>query len=363
MLRLKRPIWKPERTYLRLAPENRAAMAAHNEKMIGILPIMGWLLMLLPLFSVPLSSTKSGAVPVYLAGFAGFFALFLIYQLPGMKKHALAGLYAAYSIFFLLAVYLSVIHSPGMRATILLGVFCLMPFSFIDRPLRMNLFAAFWLALHAILAFLLKPRSLALDDTINCLCFAILGCFLGNLVVQVRVESFETHRQLILQKETDVLTGLSNRRKLYETLAHLETPASIKPSCVMMIDIDHFKELNDVHGHAAGDRCLGWFGKKLKGFSKDYRIDFYRYGGEEFVAIAYGYSEAKVLDIAESLRASIEKDDVFSLTVSIGVAYCQDDKISNYETVIERADQAAYNAKRLGRNRVSLEKKAQSRLA
>lgn len=80
--------------------------------------------------------------------------------------------------------------------------------------------------------------------------------------------SFETQRQLILQKETDVLTGLNSRRKLYETLAHLETPASIKPSCVMMIDIDHFKDLNDAHGHAADDRCLGRFGEILKSFSR-----------------------------------------------------------------------------------------------
>ncbi len=316
---------------------------------------MGWALMMLPLLSVPFSSTKSGAVTAYLAVFAGFFFLFLLYRLPGMKKYALGGIYIAYSIFYLLAMYLSVIHSPNMRATVLLGVFCIMPFSFMDRPLHINLFAGFWLALHTVLAFLLKPKSLALDDTINALVFAILGCYLGNRVVLLRLDSLESQRQLVVQKETDVLTGLGNRRKLYETLAYLETPMSRKPSCVLMIDIDLFKAFNDAYGHAAGDRCLKWFGETLKGFSEDWRLDFYRYGGEEFVAMGYGYGQAEILNIAETIRTAIQKNDIYGLTVSIGVACCQSETVKNYEKVIELADIAVYTAKRLGRNRVSLE--------
>lgn len=175
------------------------------------------------------------------------------------------------------------IHTLDMRATVLLGAFCLMPLGFLDRPYRMNFFVAFWFLVHTLLTIFLKPYYW-MDDAINCLCFAILGCYFGNLMVRVRVESFEAQRQLIIEKETDVLTGLYNRRKLFEALADLETSDVERPSGILMIDIDHFKIFNDRYGHAAGDRLLNGLGTTLLIFSQNYRLVFYRYGGEEFVA-------------------------------------------------------------------------------
>lgn len=244
-----------------------------------------------------------------------------------------------------------------MRATVLLGAFCIMPLGFIDRPVRMNLFAVFWFAAHTGLAFYFKPQY-ASDDMVNSLCFAILGCFVGNIMVWTRLESFEAHRLLTIEKETDVLTGLFNRRKLFETLAVLETPDAQKPSGIFMIDIDHFKDFNDSHGHAAGDKCMNFLGKTFTEFTRNFRVDFYRYGGEEFVAIAYGYDENELFTIAESLRIAVQNTnmDGYRATVSIGVAHCGDEQVKNYENIIHRADQAVYAAKRAGRNKVSTEK-------
>ncbi len=349
--------WNKRKTYLQLVSDNQKSIDEYNEKMISILPLMGWVLMLLPLLAAPFSNTKADAVPVYLLTFAIYFALFVLYRLPVMRKHALCGLYISFSVLFLLAIYLSVIHSPNMRATILLGVFCIMPLSFIDRPIRMNLFVAFWFGVHTALAFYMKPQY-ALDDAVNCLCFGILGCFLGNMVVQVRLDSYETRRLLILEKETDVLTGLPNRRKLFETLAFLETTDAEKPSGILMLDIDHFKELNDAYGHAAGDRCLGCFGEVMTKFMQNFQLHFYRYGGEEFVALAYGYSEKEIFSVAESLRIVVQSTDMDGrrITVSIGAVYCGEEQVRNYEKVIVRADEAAYAAKRSGRNRVCMER-------
>lgn len=347
-----------EKTYLQLACDNRKATEEYNEKMLSVLTRTGGLLVLLPLLSSPFSSTKSEAVPIYLLGVLVYFALFLLFKLPVMKKYTLIGLYISFSIFFLFAIYLSVIHSPGMRATVLLGAFCVMPLGFIDRPGRMNLFAAFWFTVHTLLALHFKPQY-ALDDTVNSLCFAILGCFLGNMMVRVRLESYEAYRMLTIEKHTDVLTGLSNRRKLFETLAVLETADAEKPTGILMVDIDHFKSFNDDYGHAAGDRCLSRFGEVLRKFAHNFRLHFYRYGGEEFVAMAYGYSEEELFSIAESLRIAVQSivTDGHQITVSIGGAYCGDERVLNYEKVIDRADRAAYAAKHAGRNRVCMEQK------
>lgn len=344
------------KSYKQLESDNLEAIREYNEKMLAVLTLIGGVLMMLPLLAVPFSKTKETAAPVYLMAVIAYFVLFFIFRLSVMKKYTVYVLYVSFSVFFLLAIYLSVMHSPDMRATILLGVFCIMPLGFIDRPSHMNLFVAFWLVVHTIAAFYLKPHY-ALDDTVNSLCFSILGCFLGNIMVWVRLDSYEAHRLLTIQKETDVLTGLPNRRKLFETLAALETADAEKPSGIMMFDIDHFKDFNDRYGHAAGDRCLSCIGEVLKNFAQNFRLQFYRYGGEEFLAMAYGYSEKELFSIAESLRIAVQNTDMdgHRATVSIGVTYCGGEQIRNYDNVIVRADEAAYAAKRIGRNKVCMD--------
>lgn len=309
--------------------------------------------MSLLLVSVPYSETKQAAVPLYIVTAILCFAVYFIFKPSAMKKHALIGLYAYFSSLFASAIYLSVIHSPHMRATILIGVFCIVPVSLLDRPLRLNSFVFFWLLIHTIFAFRLKPQY-ALDDTVNILLFAILGCYIGNKMIWIHLDNYEAQRQLTVEKETDVLTGIFNRRKLFETLALLETTHSRKPSAVFMIDIDHFKDFNDSYGHAAGDDYLRRCGEVFRKFSEDYDLNFYRYGGEEFVALAYGYTEKELLYIAEELRLTVENTDYkgHGMTVSIGVAYSGDEEVRNYEHVIDQADQAAYEAKHRGRNQI-----------
>ncbi len=344
-----------DRTYKQFSADNQNAIDEYNEKTLSTLLPIGWALMLLPLAAVPFSNTKINAVPAYLLTFLSFFILFILFKIPSIKKYALVGLHISFSVLFMFGIYLSVIHSPNMRATILLGGFILMPISFIDNFYRIRSVLAFWLVVSTIMAFYLKPQY-ALDDTINCLCSAVLGYYLGKMMIQVRLESFEARRQLIIEKETDVLTGLFNRRKLFETLADLETTGTEKPSGILMIDIDHFKDFNDNYGHVAGDKRLSYLGEALTKFAQNFRLHFYRYGGEEFVAMAYGYDDKELLAIAEGLRISVQSADIDGhfTTVSIGVAYCGDEQVQNYENIIDRADKAAYAAKRAGRNKICM---------
>jgi len=162
---------------------------------------------------------------------------------------------------------------------------------------------------------------------------------------------------LTIEKETDVLICIYNRRKLFDTLAALETSSVEKPTGILMIDIDNFKNFNDKYGHAADDIYLCRLGESFTKFIQDFRIQFYRYGGDEFVAMAYGYDKDELLSISESLRIAIQNIDINGdrITVSIGVAYCGGEEVRNYENIIDRADKAAYVAKHAGRNRVYME--------
>lgn len=155
----------------------------------------------------------------------------------------------------------------------------------------------------------------------------------------------------------DILTGLLNRQSL-EARMVLETRKSVDRAsalCGLMLDIDHFKLVNDSYGHVVGDEVLRVVGKELR---KCLRREDYagRYGGEEFFVVLPGSSRLTARAIAERIRKSVEstfleaRDARISVTVSIGLAEFQ--KAEPIIDWVERADAAMYRAKQAGRNLV-----------
>lgn len=159
------------------------------------------------------------------------------------------------------------------------------------------------------------------------------------------------------QKEAlyDALTGLCNRRYFDEELAS----QSLQPNlCLMLVDLDHFKKINDNYGHVMGDLVLKATAKKLQATCRD-GAQAFRFGGEEFAIIVPNASFSKARSMAESMRKAIEKIGVKDrrsgevlgdIAASIGVAELR--KGMNPLALIEQADKQLYEAKRLGRNRV-----------
>jgi diguanylate cyclase len=153
----------------------------------------------------------------------------------------------------------------------------------------------------------------------------------------------------------DSLTGLCNRRYFDEELA----TQSLKPNlCLMLVDLDHFKKINDNYGHVMGDLVLKATAKKLQATCRD-GAQAFRFGGEEFAIIVPNTTFSKARSIAESMRRAIEKIGVKDkrtgeilgdIAASIGVAELT--KGMNPLALIEKADKQLYEAKRLGRNRV-----------
>jgi len=158
----------------------------------------------------------------------------------------------------------------------------------------------------------------------------------------------------------DTLTGLYNRRVLEEILSVGTSKRTPAPTAILIIDIDDFKAINDTFGHPAGDRVLSVFGKLMRDNCRKENI-VARYGGEEFAVLLTesGLTAAAALQIAERLRKVLGAQDfAFSgrkvrVTVSIGVAYSTGNTVAP-EILLARADQALYQAKRSGKNRVCL---------
>ncbi len=158
---------------------------------------------------------------------------------------------------------------------------------------------------------------------------------------------------------TDPLTGFYNQRYLLRHLRGLVTNGQVGGIAVLMVDVDHFKIINDRYGHPAGDRALKAVADALRGRTRLFD-SIARYGGEEFVVVMPGADQQEAMVVAERLRETVETM-VFSpepgvmhaLTVSIGVAFSSGGGHSA-ELLLQTADQAMYRAKRTGRNRVEL---------
>lgn len=172
---------------------------------------------------------------------------------------------------------------------------------------------------------------------------------------QMRIELTEV-RQIAL---TDALTGLLNRRAFDQTLAELTTSAKKDSSiCLAILDIDHFKRINDTHGHSVGDQVIKYVASLLKK-NTDPHHSTARYGGEEMTIIMPETTRDRALEIAETIRSTMEKsllkrkdtgEQLHKITISIGISQLR--PTESADSFLTRADQALYQAKSIGRNRV-----------
>jgi diguanylate cyclase (GGDEF)-like protein len=157
---------------------------------------------------------------------------------------------------------------------------------------------------------------------------------------------------------TDALTGLSNRRACQDNLKRMLALASrtASPLSAVLLDLDHFKQINDRFGHGAGDDALAAVGSVLAAGLR--ASDFAgRYGGEEFLILLPDTDSEGALNTAEKLRAAVQTVEVAQvdreITASLGVATYPTDALDS-DTLIRMADRALYSAKGAGRNRVEL---------
>jgi diguanylate cyclase (GGDEF)-like protein len=170
------------------------------------------------------------------------------------------------------------------------------------------------------------------------------------------------HERLQELSRVDGLTGLYNRRHFQEYLQQVWERAQYdhSPLCVLMVDIDHFKKYNDRYGHPAGDECLRQVAKVLQSCLNRPEDLVARYGGEEFIAVLPQTEMPYAQMVAERVREAIDamqmrhesSTTALYVTASIGVSSCHADFLLADSVVVSAADQALYQAKHEGRNRV-----------
>ncbi len=178
------------------------------------------------------------------------------------------------------------------------------------------------------------------------------GELVARLRVQLKIKTLqdslrESNRQLERLSTTDPLTGLANRRSFVERLqtAWLQNQRTGQPLALIMIDLDHFKRINDTYGHQGGDQVLGEVAELLHRLMRPYDLAA-RFGGEEFAIILPGSDLPSACTVAERLRAEMERH-IFAapaagarVTASLGVATLPEIGSETAEALIRSADDA-----------------------
>lgn len=178
-------------------------------------------------------------------------------------------------------------------------------------------------------------------------------------MVEAAAQLREASARLEQQATTDALTGLYDRRVLRERLGaeFRRSRRYGRPIALLMVDIDHFKAVNDRYGHQAGDRVLTETARLLRENVRESDL-VARYGGEEFVVLLAETAEADAATVAAKLHAAVREHDfrvegaALGVSVSVGVAGLPESVAEDEEALLGLADTALYGAKRAGRDRI-----------
>ena len=299
---------------------------------------------------------------VYSSFFAGallFFAFLRIFK-RFIKRHPLFFIYFFFFCFLVFTVLANfAADKPQDYVSSVCAIF-IIPLVILDRTLRVNIFVSIALVACLVLSYFYKGPSYMARDSVNLCMYYFAGMALGRSVRLSRLRGYDTERILTVERNTDSLTKLANRRKLFEYLRRGDQNVLMRPTGMFMIDIDKFKQYNDHYGHRAGDICLGLVGKCFAEYGEKNKMKFFRYGGEEFCGLCWTKDYMELASCAEGLLQAVRDlrilfniDGTASgvVTISIGYAYFDRDKEDyNFETMIKIADSALYSAKSHGRN-------------
>lgn len=272
--------------------------------------------------------------------------------LPKHKKLIFPACYLFLLMAFLFGIVLGVIKRPDIPATTFCVLLVALPLLFMDRPCHLSLLLVTVVVIFCITATRVEPPQIAEIDKINAVSFLLLSIAVNYLVLNVKVRELIAQLHMERERDTDALTRLMTKSAVIREI-DLCLQAQPAAATLFIMDIDHFKQINDRFGHAYGDTILHLIGDCLKQvFRKNDLLG--RFGGDEFLVFLPGVADRALLTRRiEALNDSVRKIMVpecgNAVTISVGVAFYPEDA-SEYAALFEHADLALYDAKACGRN-------------
>ena len=268
-----------------------------------------------------------------------------------MKKDSLIAqllIYLSISLMFVFACLITQ-NKPEIPATTFIALLLIAPMFMIDKPFFMTFVLAAASTVFLVWMYNVKPYEIWQMDVINVVIFTIVGIILNIIANSVRIKEFTLTRKINIQKDTDELTGLKNKGALIREIQQALDDEKIDKGILFMMDVDHFKQINDTYGHDVGDNVICQLGHLLgKKFVDDEIAG--RFGGDEFIIFikntddkdfAASIAKAVLEGASESVKLPVSDQIV---RVSIGIAIYNGLEKS-YTEIFKKADTALYRSK------------------
>ncbi len=240
---------------------------------------------------------------------------------------------------------------------------------YLDYGWRIHLFMTCATIAFVVGIYFFKAPEAFSAEAMNSFIVLALLFVIGTMVRSARLGIFVAQNTLKGYAYIDQLTGINNRRKMFEDFAKFEDPQTTQQiTAFAILDVDFFKKFNDRYGHQAGDTCLKKIGNCLALLQERHSVFCYRYGGEEFTALFIDCDKTAIdnaigcfLEELRELQIPNQDSEHNILTASVGVSYVDTAKVENngdkqgkqsLEKMLSVADSALYKAKEGGRNMV-----------
>ena len=268
-----------------------------------------------------------------------------------LKKDSLLAQFLIYLSISLLLIFGCFIsqNKPSVPATTFVVFLLITPMFMIDKPFFMAIELSAASALYLIWMHGIKVYEIWQIDFVNVIIFTIVGIFLNIIANSIRIREFVLTREINIQKDTDELTGLKNKGALTREINEFLADTLTDKGLMFMLDVDHFKAINDNYGHDVGDRVIAQVGHFLAQKFVHNEIAG-RFGGDEFILFIKNIDS---VDAVQNIATDILKEisDYVSLpipdkkiSISIGVAIYKGLE-TNYSEIFKKADTALYKAK------------------
>ena len=291
----------------------------------------------------------------YLIGFLYFIcAIACFYVLKNDSITAQFLIYISMSFLFLFACFIN-LNKPEYNATTFVVVLVLTPMFMIDKPYFMTIELSVAAAIFLIWMHGVKPVDVWQVDFVNVIIFTAVGSFLNVIANSLRIREFVLTRKIRIQRDMDEMTGLRNKSSLTREINRFLAGNSAEKGLFFVLDVDHFKSINDLYGHDVGDDVIIQLGGFLGSRFTNHDI-VGRFGGDEFIVFIKNSNDLdSARKIAEELIEGVSKSVLLpnneeGVSISIGIA-AYNGRENNYSEIFKKADIAMYKAKADPENR------------
>ena len=293
----------------------------------------------------------------FLIMWAYFIIMYLVIRFSGIYfKNATKAFYLWLIPVMAMGIIIGTFGDPAQPSITIMVFLCVLPMFILDKPWRIILFILSNAAIYTVCCYVSKTIEMFIADMIDLVLFTVLGLGVNCLILRDRIDNVEYAMEMKIMAETDVLTELYNRRAGEERIRLLIN--HFKMGMFLLIDLDNFKDINDIYGHANGDMVLKTIAACLKQSFRENDVVM-RFGGDEFMVFSQNLKDQenakKCIDRMMLQISDLTIPDIpdYRFSVSVGVTFTNSKDRKTFETAYQESDEALYAAKRKGKNSYS----------